>query len=483
MTVHLPVHWHEGMFLRPQHLQAADRRLELMTDRGGKWNLHYDWGFRSVDLDLDALGNDRLVVRSLRARLRDGTLIAVPDDATLGELDLKVAFGGRNDVTIYLGVPVLQLTRANVADNGNADAARYQVDTLQLEDENTGLNPQPVAVRRLNVRLLTDTQDHGGYEVLPLARIKKADRAEAVPQLDTSYIPPLLACDAWPPLAAGIFQQTYDRIGKKLDMFSRQVVSRGMTFDSRGQGDRLLWEQLRVMNEAYAPLGVQAFAQGVHPFTMYVALCRLVGQLSVFGAQRRPPELPKYNHDDLGTCFWRVKQHVDALLDMVVEPEYRERSFIGAGMRMQVALEPAWLESGWQIYVGVQSSLPAEQCQRLLTSGLDMKIGSSERVDEIFRLGQAGLRFNYVGRPPRALPFQSGLIYFQVDRQAQQEEWDMVERSLALAIRMNENLIVSNIQGQRTLTIKVGNQSTTLQFTLYVVPNETTQPSNQDASP
>jgi type VI secretion system protein ImpJ len=199
-----------------------------------------------------------------------------------------------------------------------------------------------------------------------------------------------------------------------------------------------------------------------------------VGRLAVFSAQRRPPELPKYDHDDLGTCFWRVKQHIDALLDIVVEPEYKERSFIGAGLRMQVALEPAWLESGWQMFVGVTSALAAEQCERLLTSGLDMKIGSSDRVDEIFRLGQAGLRFTYTPHPPRALPSQPGLICFQVDRGSQSDEWDRVEHGLALAIRLNENLIVSNIQGQRTLTIKVGGQTTTLQFTLYVVPHDKT---------
>ena len=85
---------------------------------------------------------------------------------------------------------------------------------------------------------------------------------------------------------------------------------------------------------------------------------------------------------------------MDALLDIVREPEYRERPFVGAGLRMQVALEPVWLESIWQMYIGVQSPLTAEECIRLVTKAgqLDMKIGSSDRVDEIFRLGQAGLQ-------------------------------------------------------------------------------------------
>jgi type VI secretion system protein ImpJ len=462
------VHWYEGMFLRPQHFQAAQHYHTQLVHRSARWDVHYNWGLRTLDLDLDALANSRFVVRALAARLRDGTLIVTPDDGSLPVLDLKNAFGRDGTVTVFLAVPVLQAGRPNVATNGTA--ARYLVESLELEDENTGLNPHPFQVRLLNLTLLLSTQDHAGYETLPIARVRKADRAEALPQLDESYIPPLVAADAWPPLAAGILQPVYHRLGKKLELLSSQVVSRGITFDSQGQGDRLLFEQLRVLNEVYALLDVLLFAQGVHPLPLYVELCRLVGRLAIFGAPRRPPELPKYDHDDLGTCFWRVKQHLDGLLDIVVEPDYKERPFVGAGLRMQVALEPAWLEAGWQMFVGVQSPLPAEQCVHLLTRGLDMKIGSSERVDEIFRQGQAGLRFTYSSYPPRALPVQPGLIYFQVDRESQAAEWDKVQRSLSLAVRLNENLIVGNIQGQRTLTIKVGGQTSTLQFTLYMVP-------------
>ena len=38
------------------------------------------------------------------------------------------------------------------------------------------------------------------------------------------------------------------------------------------------------------------------------------------------------------------------------------------------------------------------------------------------------------------------------------------------ALRLNEKLIAGNIQDQRVLTIRTGNQTATLQFTLYVVP-------------
>ena len=66
------------------------------------------------------------------------------------------------------------------------------------------------------------------------------------------------------------------------------------------------------------------------------------------------PVLPRYDHDDLGGCFWKLKQYLDALLGEVEDPAYQERPFIGTGLRMQVALESAWLESGWQMFLGVR---------------------------------------------------------------------------------------------------------------------------------
>lgn len=448
------------------------RHVFSESQRNQQWTQHYNWGLRAIELELDALANFRFAVGSLRVRLRDGTLISIPEDGLLPPLDLKAAFEATNPVTVYLAVPSLNLGKANVGDDGQSEGSRYKLDTQELEDENTGVNPQPVVVRLLNLKLLTGGQDQTGFEVLPIARITKSPRAEATPELDKTFIPPVLGTDAWRPLELEIMQVISDRIGKKIEVLATQVRSRGISFDTHSQGDPALMVQLCELNQAYALLQIVSFAHGVHPFPAYVELCRVVGMLSIFSDTHRTPELPPYDHDDLGGCFWRVKQLIDALLDKMLEPAYKERTFVGAGLRMQVALEPAWTETSWQMFIGVRSPVSAEELIRLLTvpGMLDMKIGSSERVDTIFRLGQAGLRFEHCLRPPRALPSHHGLMYFQVNRESTQAEWQNVQKSLTLALRLNENRIVGNIQGQTSLTVKIGNQTTTLQFTLYLVP-------------
>lgn len=469
MTVRA-VHWHEGMFLLPHHFQAAQRHAEAVAARGGRWDLHHNWGLRDLDLDLDALANHRFVVRTLRARLRDGTQVAVPDDGVLPALDLKPALEKARAVTVLLGVPVAKPGRANAAAEPS-DRSRYLVETLELEDENTGVNPQPVEVRLLNARLLFATDPQAGFEVIPLARVAKSARADAPPQLDESFIPPVLACEAFPPLAARIIQAAYDRIGTKIGVLAGQAVARNLTFDSRGQGELLVLEQLRELNAAYATLGTLGFAPGMHPVWAYAELCRVVGRLSVFAPARRVADLPRYDHDDLGGCFWRVKAYLDELLDLVVEPAYKERPFVGAGLRMQVALESAWIEPSWVLFIGVQSPLPADDCVRLLSKGqLDMKVGSSERVDMVFRLGQAGLRFEYRPAAPRVLPEQPGQIYFQLSGDSAQVEWQNVQRSLSLALRVNEHRVVGNIQGEQVLNIRTGTDTVPVRFTLYAVP-------------
>jgi type VI secretion system protein ImpJ len=466
------VHWHEGMFLRPQQFQAAERHAHEVLARNCRWDLHHGWGLHRVEWEPEALATSRFALRTLEARFRDGSTLVLPEDGSLPALDLKAPLAKSNRVTIYVAIPQLRLGRANT---GTGEGARYATDLQEVEDENSGVNPQPVSVRLPNVRLLTDADELTGFDTLPLARIEKSARAEAVPQLDESYIPPLLCCEAWPTLQVGILRTIFDRLGKKMEVLAGQVTSRGITLDSHGQGDARIIGQLARLNEAHALLSNVGFVDGIHPLPAYLELCRLVGQLSIFGRSARPPELPRFDHDDLGGCFWKVKQHIDGLLNEVEEPAYEERAFIGAGLRMQVAIEPKWLEPAYVMFLGARSPLGSEEIVRLLTQAgrLDMKVGSSERVDQIFSKGAAGLKFNPSPRPPRALPSANDLTYFQIDRDSTPAEWQYVEKSLSLAIRFNEKLIEGNIQGERELKLKIktgGGQTATIQVTLYVVP-------------
>jgi type VI secretion system protein ImpJ len=467
-----PVYWHQGMFLRPHHFQAGERYLADQVRRSGQFDVHYNWGSRVVKVDPAGLKNFRFVVERLAARMRDGTLVLVEQgtDHSLDPLELKPAMdklGPGQTVDVLLAVPLLQIGRAN-AGRPDDPSTRYHVDPARtpIEDENDGRTPCLVDTRRLNVKLFTTLQETSGYDVLPIARLERSVKATGEPQLHEPYIPPVLACDGWDELRDGVIGQVYNRVGGLVKQLSKTVKDQNIRFDSNNPDHRKIFERLRALNEGWAAFGVIANAEGVHPLFGYLELCRLVGKLSVFGKSAMLPDLPAYDHDDLGKCFFTVKRHLDDLLGEVKQG-YEVRPFVGEGLKMRVKIEPTWLAPACQLLVGVDSTLPAAECARLLTARLNMKIGALERVDEVFRTGLRGLEFVHDDRPPSVLP--AGPTYFRISRDSSQPEWEAVKQSFNLAVRLNDKLILGSMDGKSDVTIQADGKTGNFGFTLYVV--------------
>lgn len=469
-----PVHWSEGMFLRPHHFQAADRYWSETLDTAERWDHQYYYGVRRLELSPEAIANYQFQVNVCHARMRDGTLIVLDPGQGLDRVDLKDAFTKEATVRVFLAVPRLSMGRANVGAGANADKHRYVEQNLAIQDESLGGNDQEIQLRTLNVRLLLSTQDLEGYELLPIAQLQRAGQREATPQLDVSYIPPVLAIDAWPPLGRDIVRAVYDIIGKKIEVLSQQVIHRGITLVSQEPGDldRLL--MLAQLNVAYTTLDVLTFAFGVHPFVAYREMARIVGQLSIFGPERRPPEIPHYDHDDLGRIFRYLKEQIELLLEQIRDYAYEQRFFEGEGKGMRVSLESKWLNTDWQWFVGVRrGNLSEKECLALLSPGeLDWKLGSARQVDALFEYGAEGLHLTPLERAPRALPPSQDWVYFEVSRQ--NAAWKDVLQTQTLAMRLKDILIVNreNLQGKRQIVVSARGRQSPLEFALFAVPKQ-----------
>src|SRR5262245_27901554 len=122
------VHWYEGMFLRPHHLQKADRYTRESLRTSEDWYHPFNWGIRSVDFDIDAIANDSLPRRSCEARFKDGTKLSIPSDSAIDPVELRGALASQGAVTVYLAVPSLQAGRANVEEAPTANGPRYWID-------------------------------------------------------------------------------------------------------------------------------------------------------------------------------------------------------------------------------------------------------------------------------------------------------------------------------------------------------------------
>lgn len=485
----LPVHWAEGMYLRPQHFQAADRYWSELVQTSEHLDHAYNYGISRLEISPESLGNAQFQINVCHARMKDGTIVVMnmgqePDRIDLREalskteaglrqvsVDLRESLGINPAVQVFLAVPKLKLGAQNVASEANLTKQRYVEQQRQLQDETSGSSDQEVRLKNLNVRLLLSTQDISGYEVLPIAQIQRSGTREGEPRLDAKYFPPMLDIGTWPALARDVMIVIYDTIGKKIETLSQQVVHRGNTLisDEPGDLDRVL--MLQQLNEAYSRLRVTAFAKGMHPLVAYHELCGIVGKLSLFGSDRRAEEPPLYDHDDLATIFYWAKAKIDQLLDSGPRDEYEQRPFIGAGLGMQVTLEDRWLNTDWKWFVGVQhENINEEECAELLQSGgLDWKLGSKTRVEMLFDHGLPGLNLVPLSSTPRALPRRSDWRFYEVNRQG--NEWKEVSATKTLAMRFKHRLIQNPeaLPGQRRIVVNFRGKRADLEFALFAV--------------
>src|SRR5215210_3341367 len=97
---YLPVHWSEGMFLRPQHFQAADRYWSELLHASQSWQNHYHYGIHSVEVSPEALANYQVQVAQLHARMKDGSVVVLDSGREPDRVDLKDAFQQQAEVTV-----------------------------------------------------------------------------------------------------------------------------------------------------------------------------------------------------------------------------------------------------------------------------------------------------------------------------------------------------------------------------------------------
>ncbi|HVW01580.1 MAG TPA: type VI secretion system baseplate subunit TssK [Planctomycetaceae bacterium] len=470
MTNHA-VHWSEGLFISPHHFQLADRRLREELSLSQQWHVGYTYGLRRIEIDQDALANWRVSITGLALRMRDGTSLRFPEDTVLAPADVpRSAFrNDRDRVMVHLAVPRMQLGRQNAAGEGEGAETRFSVANVEIEDENQAGNPLVVDIRWLNARLIIGEVESSGYETIPLMRLRLGATAEAPPELDPEYIPPILACDAWPYLQERIIGNITDQLGSQADQLARNMLDRGVAFESGHREDLERIMRLNAFNIALGYLVNLPLVRGVHPLTAYMELCRVVGLIAIFLPERRMPRVPAYDHDDLGGCFHAVRR--------LLQPEgpqenYIKRQFVGAGLQMQVRLEREWLTPGWAFYMGVESTLSFTDVDRMLTDRLDLKVGSSDLVENIYRGGRGGVKARPEAAPPRAFPGR-GWTYWKLDRGT--EAWQAVEKTLNLAIRFNEKQVVGGIDGEHTIQVRTDDgQLVALSFALFAMPQATT---------
>ena len=78
MSWNAKVHWTEGLFLRPHHLQQGDRYLENAIESRTRHVTPYPWGFAWLEIDRDLAQQSKFGLRRASGVMPDGGLFDFP---------------------------------------------------------------------------------------------------------------------------------------------------------------------------------------------------------------------------------------------------------------------------------------------------------------------------------------------------------------------------------------------------------------------
>jgi len=474
---HPAVHWANGIFLRPHHFQANDRHWNELVALQQRLDQPVGYGLHSVTISNEALQQGVLEIRGLKIRLKEGSIIS-DETADVHRISLPPSAATLlqqgQDVSVFVAVPMHREGQSNVATGDQGGDARFRERVLETSDESAGGDRQPLRLRDFNFRFLFSTDDRNGFETLPIAKLRRSSQGDESIVLDRDYYPSVLSIQAWPELAA-IVRRIHDDVASRMKALGQQIREKRISFSSQTQGDLQKMMMLQSLNQAAGELAVLAFAPGMHPLTVYTALCRIIGQLSIFGPELIVRDVPHYDHDALAPLFQWAHKRIRELIFSIKDDEFQQRFFTGtvAHIGMRVQLEPEWFGPEWEWYFAVNPvNCSHDECLRILKGGVDWVLGSVNQVEQLFTLKAPGVTLKKLKQLPSALP-AANWLYFSIIRD--NDAWKNVQLDQSLAMRVTKEQItnLNQLEGQTRLKLNVGGTVYGLEFAIFAVRQRT----------
>jgi len=429
------IHWHEGLFLQPHHLQRFQKNVFDLISNERSLNWNYPYGLIEARLSLDDLEAMRIRFERLHAIMPSGLEVDFPRNAELPSIDIKQAFArSPGGFTIYLGVPTWFDSRANTVDvSRNSDPRAkliYRTAEVECVDENSGENPKPLLMRRINARILQEQEDQSDMEVIPLLRIARSAREDVLPRQDPDFVPPCLVFQASPVLRE-LIRDLSSQVEASRKELQIQISRGGFAIETmRG----LQFEQvmrLRSLNRFASKLPSLAQAPAISPFVMYLEFRELLGELTALYPDKDEFDVVPYNHDNPILCFRDISTKIRSYLRGAVAPSYIKVPFVRDGDLFTAALKPEHFTQPSDYFLGIKT----KEDPRTLGAFVEDADAFKFMPLSMAKRAVFGVRLKQELYQPLELPAQSDLRYFRLLRGESQRVWAQIQTESSAAIR------------------------------------------------
>jgi type VI secretion system protein ImpJ len=432
--------WAEGMFLRPHHLQTAERYREEALQREIQRIQPFFYGLQSLDVAPDQLENFVFEIRDVSLKLKDGT--ALSSDSTLrisprsfkNELDKA---SGR--MRVFVGVPVMRETAPNTFAPGEGPAGvdrRYVAENAEVLDENSGSNPQPVGLRRCNGKLFFGSESQEGYECLEVAVVERSGSGRNFPVLSREFIPSLTELGASKTIQA-LCDGVTNRIEAKHRLLLTDVAQGRLTITSEGSSGWQAIIKLQILGSFLFLFQQLTKIPRIHPFHVYTEFARLAGELSIFDDGKVPVRIPVYDHEKLGPCFHETCRVIEALLEKIVASRFVKVDFVLREDLLVADLLEEWLATQTEVFLAIEADMEEKDLRgRIVT----MKLGTVRDIPVLRQRRLFGLDLELLKRTPAGLPQREDYFYFKIEKEG--PYWTNVvrDRNVALSDALDPKL-------------------------------------------
>ncbi len=420
--------WHEGLFLRPQHFQLAERGNVSALYARFDGALPYPWGIVELAMSDDLSQGAQVGVERLVAVLPDGEIVRIPGDAP-PPLPFDVDSQVRGEI-VYLTLPAEQVGAVAFAYPGAPDAgiARYHVVAQAAIDvTDPGRSADTIEVGRANLQFGIEEADLTGRTRIGIGRIKEVQGRRLV--WDETYIPPVLDIRASTTLA-GFLIDILGRLDSRQDELSLRAVE-GADGGTETFAAYLL---LQLLNRWQPELRHLSRLDRVHPERLFTAFIAFAGELATFTrADRRPTDLPDYDHEDLEMCFRPVMEALRAGLstEFTRSAVQLELKLLQPGAYSSTITDRTLYDQG-RFYLAVSTRRPAEQVRQSMPSVV--KIGSVAKMQQLVQSALPGVPLTPVAAPPAQIRVMPNYVYFELDRSS--PDWREFATAPALGLHI-----------------------------------------------
>jgi type VI secretion system protein ImpJ len=419
------------MFLRPQHFQQQDRYLErLINGRCIGLQPHYR-GYYVCRIDANLLKIGKFAILEGRGIFPDGTPFNLPEDDEL-PLPIDISEDIRNEL-VFLSLPLRRAGATETDKAAQADSlARYRTDECEIKDNNCGADGTALLqIGKLRCRLLTQKEERSGYACLAVARIIEM-RADKNIILDEHFIPSSLNCLA-DPMLSNFIKELHGLLNTRGEAIAGRVAMAG----HGGVAEVADFLVLQLVNR-YQPLFMHlAGMSGLHPEALYREMIQLAGELATFcRPEKRPVELPGYDHDDLQTAFTPLMEELRELLGKVYQPSAIQIPLSKPKYGVYAAKRPEVNLLDNAIFVlAANAQVPSDMLRSHFPR--QIKIGPVEEIQQLVNSALPGISIQPLPVAPRQIPFHVGFTYFELNKHA--PLWDKLVSSGGFAIHIGGN--------------------------------------------